>query len=118
MALFKIFKGQSSRLPSTYNDGYCYVTTDDGKMYIDTTSDSTGRIVLNAGQADKLSNARKIELTGDAAGSVNFDGSQNVELNVTISELDSLQEAINDLPNDASGGIKIVKNDTTKKNVI
>lgn len=35
MALFKINKGQASNLPSTYTEGYCYFTTDEGKFYID-----------------------------------------------------------------------------------
>ena len=68
MALFKIFKGNSSTLPETYKDGYCYFTIDDGKMYIDTSNatDGSGGICLNAKtadfslsakQADKLSSA-------------------------------------------------------------
>lgn len=57
MALFKIKKGLSENLPSTYVEGYCYFTTDDGKFYIDTTNTETGRIVLNAEQADRLGSA-------------------------------------------------------------
>ena len=57
MALFKIFKGLKDNLPKTYKDGYCYFTINDGKMYIDTKdSDSTGRILLNAGHADTATN--------------------------------------------------------------
>ena len=57
MALFKIFKGLKDNLPKTYKDGYCYFTVNDGKMYIDTKdSDSTGRILLNAGHADTATN--------------------------------------------------------------
>ena len=53
MALFKIFKGLKENLPATYKDGFCYVTIDDGKMYIDTKDDDAeGRIVLNAAKAD------------------------------------------------------------------
>jgi hypothetical protein len=54
LALFKIFKGNSSTLPETYKDGYCYFTIDDGKMYIDTSNatDGSGRICLNAKMAD------------------------------------------------------------------
>jgi len=57
LALFKIEKGLAEALkinrPNTI-EGYCYVTTDDGKFYIDTAT-ATGtdsRIVLNAGTAD------------------------------------------------------------------
>ena len=99
MALFKIEKGLANNLsknrPNTV-EGYCYVTTDDGKFYIDTAT-GTGvskRIILNAGAADKLSTARKIELTGDATGSVNFDGSKNVQLNVEIAKFNDIEEAI------------------------
>ena len=55
MALFKIKKGLKANLPKTYNEGYCYFTTDDGKMYIDTTDASSGRVCLNAAHADTAS---------------------------------------------------------------
>jgi len=44
MALFKVFRGTSKDLPSVIHDGYAYLTTDDGKFYIDT---STKRILIN-----------------------------------------------------------------------
>ena len=44
MALFKVFRGNSSDLPATIHDGYMYLTVDDGKVYIDT--DQT-RIAVN-----------------------------------------------------------------------
>ena len=47
MALFKIHKGLAKNLPTTYNEGYCYFTTDDGKFYIDTTDTKDGRKLLN-----------------------------------------------------------------------
>lgn len=52
MALFKISRGIAANLPKTYHEGYCYFTVDDGKFYIDTTDDASGRIVLNAASAD------------------------------------------------------------------
>ncbi|MGI3093901.1 tail fiber protein [Vibrio diabolicus] len=36
--------------------------------------------------ADKWTNARTLELTGDVSGSVSFDGSKNVTLNVTVGD--------------------------------
>lgn len=42
----------AANLPKTYHEGYCYFTVDDGKFYIDTTDDASGRIVLNAASAD------------------------------------------------------------------
>lgn len=91
MALFKIFKGKAANLPTTYNDGYCYVTVDDGKMYIDTTNanDGSGRIVLNASHADtatKLAAVRTIGLTGDVTGSGIFDGSDNLSITTTVAD--------------------------------
>lgn len=84
MALFKISKGVKANLPSTYNEGYCYFTTDDGKFYIDTTNTAAGRILLNAGKADQLSTARTISLTGDVTGSATFDGSNNISITATV----------------------------------
>ena len=57
----------------------------------------------NAGTATKLQTARTITLSGDASGSVSFDGSENVTLEVTvaddshnhvISNVDGLQTAL------------------------
>ena len=67
MALFKIFKGNKSNLPSTYTDGYAYFTYNDGKFYIDyqdiedvTNGKPVKRRPLNAYAADTLTVAPKI----------------------------------------------------------
>lgn len=56
MALFKIKKGLAANLPANSTEGYCYVTTDDHKFYVDlstaTSASLTSRICLNAAQAD------------------------------------------------------------------
>ncbi len=39
MALFKIFRGTSDKLPQTITDGYAYFTTDDNNFYIDAQID-------------------------------------------------------------------------------
>ena len=54
MALFKIFRGTSENLPSIVHDGYAYLTTDDGKFYVDTKEK---RILINpdTSSADKIS---------------------------------------------------------------
>lgn len=39
MASFKVFRGRSEKLPTTRTDGYVYLTTDDGKIYIDADVD-------------------------------------------------------------------------------
>lgn len=54
MALFKISKGKSTNLPINKVDGYCYVTTNDHKFYVDYTKDdgTLDRFALNAVTAD------------------------------------------------------------------
>lgn len=48
MALFKPFYGTSSNLPTTLTIGRLYVTTDDGKVYIDVkTDEGIKRICIN-----------------------------------------------------------------------
>ena len=73
MALFKILKGNKSGLPSNKVDGYCYVTLDEHKMYIDyEKSDKTlDRFTLNAAQADTLKTTRTIN-------GMQFNGSKNI----------------------------------------
>jgi hypothetical protein len=72
LALFKIEKGLAANLTknrTNTTEGYCYFTTDDGKMYIDTntkTNDTSGRVAINgtnyavcsteAGTAGKVAN--------------------------------------------------------------
>ena len=84
MALFKIKRGLAANLPKTYVEGYCYVTTDDGKFYIDTSNAASGRIVLNAAKADsagKWTTARKISISNTAGTTgTNIDGSAAASL--------------------------------------
>ena len=61
----------------------------DGTVILDSGNSNsravfTGDVSGNASTADKLLVARKIELTGDITGEVNFDGSQNVQISTTI----------------------------------
>lgn len=79
-------------------------------MYIDTSNASSGRVCLNAAKADQLATARTITLSGDASGSVSFDGSKNVTLTVDIGALNDINDAIDALPSSASNGIKIESN--------
>ena len=71
LALFKIFKGKKINLPKTYNEGYCYFTEDDGKFYIDTTSNASGRKCLNAGHADSADTAAKADFANSATNATN-----------------------------------------------
>lgn len=75
MALFKIKRGLAATLPTTYVEGYCYFTTDDGKFYIDTTNTAAGRITLNAYKADILRTARNLQVDLESTSYVSFDGS-------------------------------------------
>ena len=54
LALFKISKGKSNNLPTNKVDGYCYVTTNDHKFYVDYTKEdgTLDRFALNAVYAD------------------------------------------------------------------
>lgn len=75
-----------TNFPSTGSPSKIYVALDTGKQYrwsgsqyIDISSAST------ADTAYKLATARQFSITGDAtASAVNFDGTQNVTLNVTL----------------------------------
>lgn len=71
-----------------------------------------GKLTGNADTATKLQTARTISLTGDATGSVSFDGSENASITVTvaddshnhtISNIDDLQSNL-DLKYDKAGG--------------
>ena len=81
MALFKILRGNSSKLFNSsggisstvpFNDGYCYFTPDNKKFYIDWLDESKGqhRDPLNSFLADKLlsswTDVNKVQHTGSA----------------------------------------------------
>ena len=82
MALFKISKGAAKNLPSKKTEGYCYVTTDENKFYVDVSS--SNRICLNAEYADKLKTPRSIAIAGGAVADTNsairFDGSKDINI--------------------------------------
>lgn len=68
MALFKIKRGLAENLPTNSVEGYCYVTTDDSKFYIDiasaATASSASRICLNAAVADSLADTLAVGAGG------------------------------------------------------
>lgn len=82
MALFKISKGAAKNLPSKKTEGYCYVTTDEKKFYVDVSN--SDRICLNAEYADKLKTPRSITIAGGAVASAQygatFDGSKDITI--------------------------------------
>ncbi|GAL22927.1 phage tail fiber protein [Vibrio maritimus] len=78
---------------------------DVGRSRLDVSGDVYAQsFVGNASTASKLATARTISLSGDASGSVSFDGSANASLSVTIADdshnhtianVDGLQTALN-----------------------
>jgi hypothetical protein len=90
MALFKIFKGNSSDLGKNgtptqkATEGFAYFTTDEGKFYIDISGDGTtnavvgtNRIALNADKADRADNF-------NIAGTLNVVGNTSLHNQSTI----------------------------------
>lgn len=81
---------------------------------------------MAVGSADKLTAARVISLTGDASGSVSFDGSKDVAIEVTIlddshnhiiSNIDGLQSALDKKVNAVEGkGLSTNDYTTAEKN--
>lgn len=81
---------------------------------------------MAVGSADKLTAARIISLTGDASGSVSFDGSKDVAIEVTvlddshnhiISNIDGLQDALDSKVNAVAGkGLSTNDYTTAEKN--
>lgn len=76
-----------------------------------------------ANSANKLTTARTITLSGDASGSVSFDGSGNVTLSVsvkddshnhTIANIDGLQDALDDI---TAGSVSSAPKWTTARNI-
>lgn len=63
----------AQNLPSKKTEGYCYVTTDEGKFYVDITG--TKRICLNAETADKV--AHSLSINGKS-----FDGSAAIDVGI------------------------------------
>ena len=59
------------------------------------TGNVTGTVSGNSGTATKLETARTISLSGNATGSVSFDGSANVSINATVNYATSSGTATN-----------------------
>lgn len=98
MALFKILKGDSSRISTDktqFHDGWAYFTPDDGGFYIDASHDGKNdRIRVNPTEAETaktLKEARTID-------GVSFDGSENIVHYGTCSTTYSTAAKVVDLP--------------------
>lgn len=92
MALFKILKGNKTNLPENKVDGYCYVTLDEHKLYVDhkTTSGTLERFALNAVNADTATVAYQLrDNAGDENHPVYFDGGVPHTCNTIQNDIDS-----------------------------
>lgn len=94
MALIQIKRGlQSAVSRLVLAEGELAVALDTGNVYVGTT---TGNVHVNptggtADQASKLSTPREFSATGDAtAPAVQFDGTQNVQLQITLATISAL----------------------------
>ena len=59
----------SQQLPNSYHQGYCYFDVNTGKFWIDTTNIASGRMAINAAQADTATTAAyATHAIGDGAG--------------------------------------------------
>ena len=79
-------RGAEPNLPAALPLGEAYYTTDTERLWIGT---GTGRKLINpagvpATTADKLATARQIAISGAASGATMFDGSQSVEIALTL----------------------------------
>lgn len=83
MALFKIFKGKVENLPLDIHEGYAYLTTDTGELYVDIDASTRKQI-----SAEKLSRTR--------------DGFTET---IEIDDLISMQDQIEDINNQLSNGV-------------
>lgn len=101
----------------TINKGEPFFDTTTKKLYVGTSDgqqikDAETVTVDNAVSATKLSTARKIALTGDVTGEVNFDGSSDTSIttevadnshNHTMANVTGLQTSLNDKATSAQG---------------
>jgi len=91
-------------IPVNYNERGLMTTVKNKSFVGDLVGDVTGNATGNSGSATKLQTARSIALSGDATGSITFDGTGNVTIpvvvqddshNHVISNVDGLQTALN-----------------------
>ncbi|MEK3718876.1 hyaluronate lyase N-terminal domain-containing protein [Paenibacillus sp. FSL R7-0333] len=105
----QIKRGLSSKVPQLVLDaGELAIALDTGKLY---SGDGEGNVVLlnpaaaAADTAAKLATARTISLTGDATGSVSFDGSANAPITVVLANTGVAAGTYTKLTIDAKGRV-------------
>jgi hypothetical protein len=106
--VIKLKRGQSANLASAdLQSGELALTLDTWKLY---AGDGTNMHLLNptggtAESAEKLTTARNIELTGDATGNVDFDGSADVEIATTLANTGVVADTYTKVTVDAKGRV-------------
>lgn len=128
MALFKILKGDSSRISTDvtpFHDGYAYLTSDDGSFYID-SADQNGnkRILINpkdrlfrgmltaGGWSSGVQHLSIPGLTADYDGMAGIDGSASEDLIAEASEANMY------ISNQTDGDLEITARGTVPKDDI
>ena len=114
--------GTSSSATSTGTtvfDPNIYTTSTAGELVANKFTGTLSGKATSAGQADKLSSAKTITLTGAVTGSTSFDGSANKTITTTLSDIDASKITsgtidIARIPKAAIPELKIVADDTAR----
>jgi hypothetical protein len=108
----------TGKVPQTYDLEYGEVALNyaDGKLYFKDSNNSISNIGKNADTANSLQTPRLISISGDATGSVSFDGSSDVDIALTVNSTSTTYSISAEL---AIGGvdIRLTGSDTTTDNV-
>lgn len=94
-------------LPETGESGKIYVTVDNGNVYRWTGTQyiRVNDTVSTAEEALKLAEGFELEATGDATGTVNIDGSGDVELELTLKDVGTSGEQSGIVTTDSKGRV-------------
>jgi hypothetical protein len=108
----------TGKVPQTYDLEYGEVALNyaDGKLYFKDSNNSISNIGKNADTANSLQTPRLISISGDATGSVSFNGSSDVDIALTVNSTSTTYSISAQL---AVGGvdIRLTGSDTTTDNV-
>jgi hypothetical protein len=84
---FEVERGTSANVSFFWDEANDRFSTDGDNLAAGTFVGAlTGNVTGNASTATKLATARTIGLSGDASGSVSFDGSANATITVTVAD--------------------------------
>jgi hypothetical protein len=106
---FEVERGDEADVKFTWNEASDTFTTNGQPL---TAPTFNGDLNGNASTATALETARTIAITGQATGSASFDGTQNIEIDVTLSG----SAALTDLESDTvtlKGSVELTASDQT-----